>query len=164
MKIEFLKKLIGFAAILIIAFFLVGVFAGWQATQARFNVDALGRMIQAYQVSEGKTIESLADLPDFEVISSSDGLAAKSADLKKMICFGYSYDLQYLGKGQYVVSASPVGWFNSGYEFGITQKQEMKANRKNPDAQADSYDEVTRWRSIPRYEHVRTKILSEYLR
>lgn len=145
-------------------FVAVGMYAGALANQARFNVDALARYVVAYQAVEGKTIESLGDLPDFEIISSAEGFLLRSREIRKVITGGYAYDLQSSGGGKFLISASPVGWFSSGYEFGIMEDGELRMNNKDADASVDLPDELQGWRKISRADSMRTRQLPAYLR
>jgi hypothetical protein len=157
-------RIFGFSNWLIalpVMIFLSGVFllnAVTQVIQARFTVDALERYLKAYQRIENRTIRSLAELPDFTLISAGESLSLNSADLRKGgIYRGYVYDMQYLKGGKFVISASPVGKFPSRPEFAITEDGDLRTNMKDTDVIADAHDEVQTWTAIQRGQGIRTK-------
>ena len=147
----------------VVVFFAVTFYAGAQIKKARFAVDALQQYLQSYNLVEQKAIERLSDLPDFYLVSPSASLSLKSSDLKQGVNNGYVYDLQYLGKDKFVISASPAGTF-AFYEFGITDKGILRMNNKSVDVNADSYEEVEQWPTITREERIRSKDLPAYLK
>ena len=156
------QTLIGALAAVLI-FTAYALYVGYQAREARFAVDALEQYLQSYRRVEKKSIERLSELPDFYLIAPSASLSLRAKDIKQGIHSGYVYDLQYVDKDKFVISASPVGLFSS-YEFGITDKGILRMNNKNVDAEADSYTEVETWPIITREERIQTKDLPAYLR
>lgn len=135
-----------------------------QADQARFNVDILDQFIQSYRVIEGRQIESLSDVPDFHIISPYKSLSVRGSDIRGKMFGGYIYDMAYSGNGQYVISASPIGFLAPQVEFGVTEKGLLAVNTRNVDVQPDSREEVEHWKWLNREVGVRTKDLPAYLR
>ena len=125
--------------------------------EARLTVDALGQYIQAYKIIEGKSINSLRELPPFQIISPSYSFFLNSDNIKNGMWKGYKFDLQVLKSNRFVVSASPFGQFPGKQEFAITERGILKYNTENVDTEADSYEEVAAWNELPRMEHLRTK-------
>ncbi len=146
---------------LLIAIYYLNVVG--QTRQARYNIEVLERYIQAVKILENRFVESLAELPDYEIISPYDSLSLNLSRLRSGILEGYHYDLQYLGNGQFVISASPFGFFSSGMEFGITDEGILKVNNENIDFQVDDYKEVSQWKAITKMERIRSKNTPEYL-
>jgi hypothetical protein len=142
---------------------LLAIRAANEARQTRFNLKVLQRYIKSYKNVEGKQIEDLSQIPDFHIISPDNSLSLSAKDIRKGISSGYVYDMQSLGNGRYVISASPLGFLNSNMEFGITEKGMLKMNNKGVDPISDTYQEVESWPQIPSNEHVRTATLPEYL-
>lgn len=135
-----------------------------QARQARFTVEVLSRYIQAYQRVAGKLITTLADLPDFEIISAAESLSLRSVDLKRSpVLSGYVYDMQFFPPDKYVISASPIGLFAPDIEYGVIENGQIKINIRSVDAQGDSYEEVSAWDVDKGEERIRTKGLPAYL-
>ena len=135
----------------------------YQVKQARFNVDALDRFLRSYEQVTGKIIESISELPDFHLVSKSEGLELKSDDLKKGIYEGYVYDLHHAGTVDYVLSASPVGFMAPRMEFAVLRDGNLYANKKNIDETADSRDEVKGWEVLRRAMRVRTMKSPDYM-
>ncbi|MDP2654378.1 MAG: hypothetical protein Q8Q08_10155 [Candidatus Omnitrophota bacterium] len=157
------------------AFLLVSPAVAWglysylsiytQARQARFTVDVLDRLVRAYILVENRTIGNLSGLPDFHIISARDSLSVKGEDLRRGISRGYKYDMTSTGQGRYVISASPINDFQLSVEFGITEDGKLRANNKNVDFEADSYEEVKSWQQIVSLDSsVRTAQQPEYLK
>ena len=136
--------------------------AVYQVRQARFNVDALDRFLRSYEQVAGERIENIADLPDFHLISKSEGLQLKDDDLKKGIYEGYVYDLSGVGTEDYVLSASPVRSRAPNMEFAALGDGNLYFNKKNPDVTAETAQEVRAWKVIRRVR-VRTKESPEYM-
>ena len=157
----FKKWLIGVGVVFLLSLIVIMITVT-EARQARFTVDVLEQYLEAYQLVEHRSIESLSQLPDFDLVSPAESLSLKSQDLKQGIHGGYIYDFQYLGNGKFVISASPVGLLPI-WEFGITNSGNLRMNTRNVDAQADSYEEVEGWRLIPRKDKARSKDLPGYL-
>jgi hypothetical protein len=158
------KRFIVIILICAIAFLAAAFKAANEARQARFNVNVLQRYIEAYKTVEGKQIKSLAELPDFHIISTYDSLSVKAQDLRRGMVSGYIYDMDYLGGGKYVISASPTNLINSRYEFGINERGVLKMNNKGADPTADSREEMESWQEIQPIEQVRTAQLPDYLK
>jgi len=135
-----------------------------QARQARFNIEVLGRFINAYHRAEGKWVERLKDMPDFHIISTADSLSLRSADLKRgPILDGYVYDMQTIEPGKYVISASPIGFLAPGIEYAITENGQVKYHKADVDSSADSYEEISSWPVDEHMERIRTAQLPPYL-
>lgn len=153
------------AVLILVSFLALKVYRYQQVRQARFTVDVLQRFIQSYRLIEGKTVGSLAEVPDFELVSPADSLRLRGKDLRKSpVRNGYIYDLQDLGEGVYVISASPIGLLTPKLEFGITEDGLLKMNQAGTDALPDKHDEVQRWQAIKSVERVRSAAVPDYLR
>jgi len=135
----------------------------YQAKQARFNVDALDRYVRSYERMTGEKIVSIADLPDFHLISKFEGFQLKDEDLKKGIHEGYVYDLREMGTEDYVVSASPVGFMSPNLEFAALSDGNIYLNKKNLDVTADTAQEVRKWQVLMRAMVVRSQEAPDYL-
>jgi len=158
-----LKRLLLFALLIVLVVTFLFSKAVYQVKQARFNVDALDRFLRSYEQMSGKKIKSIADLPDFHLISESAGLQLKDDDLKKGIYEGYVYDLRGVGTKDYVLSASPVGFMAPDMEFAVLSDGSLYFNKKNSDETADSVEEVRGWDEIMRAMRIRTKETPDYL-
>jgi hypothetical protein len=161
---KFLTQVLWFIGIIFVISLSLVVVGANESRQARFTVDVLEQYLQAYRLVKHQWIESLNQLPDFYLVSPGESLSLRSKDLKQGIKDGYSYDLQYVGNGKFVISASPAGLAPFCPEFGITDKGDLRINRNNTDLEADSYQEVEGWPILPRKEKVRSKVLPEYLK
>ena len=127
-----------------------------QMRLAQFRLDVLASLIRSLYLTEERQIESFQDLPDFHIVSYFDGLSFRKSDLKGGIVDGFIYDMQYLGQGKYVISASPVGVFAPKVELGITHQGYLMLNNKNIDSSADSFEEVAGWEPTIRYDRPMT--------
>ncbi len=159
-----IKRLFVFVLLIagVVAFFFFRTV--YQARQARFNVDALDRYIHAYEQLSGKTIKSFADLPEFHLVSQSEGLQLSDQDIKKGIYEGYVYDLRGGGTEDYVLSASPVGFMAPHMEFAALRDGSFYMNRENPDVDADTAEEVKGWSQIMRAVSVKTRDVPDYMK
>src|SRR3989338_2266598 len=117
--------------------------------QARFTTDIVYKIMAEYYKRYKIYPESFKKLPRFYVVSALDRYYLDSKNLADGRCRGYRYDLQLIGKDKFVISVSPIGFWPAPVEFGITEKGILKSNGHSVDGQADSYDEVEGWGTIP---------------
>jgi len=119
-----------------------------QARQARFNIDVLGRYLISSRIMTDRIVKSLAEVPEFEIVSTRESLALKSAAIRDGKEGPYRYHLENLGEFEFVISASPSGLFAPREEFGMTEQGILKYNTVNVDPFPDSREEVNGWESI----------------
>jgi hypothetical protein len=148
--------LIFLAALLLWAGLVVVLVPLNQLRLAQFRLDVLALLIRAHYLVQERQIESFQDLPDFHIVSYFDSLSFRKSDLREGIADGYIYDMNYLGQGKYVISASPVGVLAPKVELGITHQGYLMLNNKNIDSSADSFEEVTGWEPTIRYDRPMT--------
>lgn len=118
------------------------------ARQARFNVDVIYKVIIVYYNRNQSYPANLKELPRFYVVSALEKFYLDSAKLARGAWDGYRYDFKSFGKNNFVLSASPVGFWPAGIEYGITAKGVLKANDHRPDKGADLPQEVESWRAV----------------
>lgn len=127
--------------------------------KTRFVLHAAGRYVQAYELlnNDHNQIRSLADLPDFHLVSYDDSLSLESKDLRSRVIDGYFYDFQRHRDGGFVISASPLGpglW--GAVEFAVTDDGNLRVNRQGVDSRPDGYEEVKHWTIVPEWFDLRT--------
>ncbi|MEW5894958.1 MAG: hypothetical protein AB1650_04270 [Candidatus Omnitrophota bacterium] len=154
-----IKKLILIMLLIVtIAYFGPYLYRHHLTTQARFNVEALGRYVRSYHLVTGEPLPRLSGLPNIRLVSPSNSLSFKSEDVKSGISRGYSYDLKPIDEKRFVISASPLS--GSFAEFGMTEDMNLRVNIHQMDPEPDSYDEVKKWPIIPSLYSIITDIES----
>ncbi len=136
---------------MLLGFFIFKILAAGYARRARFNVDVLEKVVKAYYNANGKYPQDLGNLPKFYVVSARDRMYIDADIIKPKVRNGYNYDFQLIDGEQFVISASPIGFWNAGQEFGITEKGILRSNNFRPDEAADSHGEVESWKSVDRF-------------
>ncbi|MCR4337665.1 MAG: hypothetical protein NUV91_07675 [Candidatus Omnitrophica bacterium] len=149
-------------------FFVLGMmiflFIKNQILFAKFNIDALYRYVEAMYVIENRPIRDLKELPDFELISPSNGFRLKGQNLRDGVENGYIYHMELQEENGLIISASPRFSFFPQVEFGMTPDGTLHLNTKAVDATADSFKEIQSWPITPRIEDIRTEKLPAYLK
>ncbi len=129
----------------------------YQARQARFNIDMMGRFVEMYYDEHKRYPSSLSQVPRINVVSYGEGLLLDSNSFKDGTWRGYHYDYHPIAFNQFVLSASPVGFSSPKIEFGITEQRILKFNTFEVDKDADSYEEVNRWQNSDRLDSAVTR-------
>jgi len=127
--------------------------------KTRFVLHAFGRYLQAYKLVDGSQhpIRTIADLPDFYLVSYNDSLSLKSRDLRSRVIDGYFYDFQRSGDCGFVISASPLRpGFWGAVEFGVIEDGNLRVNRRGVDSLPDTCDEVRSWAVVPEWFELQT--------
>ncbi len=122
--------------------------AAGYSRQARFNTDVIYKLIMVYHDRNQAYPSSLTDLPKFYVVSAMEKFYLDSVKLARGAWDGYRYNFKSVDKNNFVLSASPVGFWPSGIEYGMTEEGILKANSKSVDALADGHEEVKRWGAV----------------
>ena len=128
--------------------------------KARFNVFALGSFLHAYNLVEGKPVETLSVLPDVRLACDGEGLEFSAADVRGRVSEGYYYDFSRKDAGKFVISASPLGMTGLQAEYGMLEDLNLRMNVEGVDTSPDSYDEVSQWPILPVWYELRTVVES----
>ncbi len=130
------------------------IFIAGQVRQARFNVDVLGQVIDAYFKTKGQYPSSLEKLSKFVVVSARDHLYCDNNYFKKRQHGGYSYDFNRIDSTHFVLSACPVGWMLGSPAFGLTEDGILRIKVSDVHFQTDSYMKVKGWKPIERLNRI----------
>ena len=132
--------------------------ASGYARQARFNVDMVEHVFKKYFKTKGRYPQNLQSIPAFNIVSVRDNLYLDAKMIRGGVFRGYQYFFSPVpGREGFVFSASPVGFCPAGNEFAIADDGVLRLNTKHVDPAEDSWDEILKWKVIPRIERIQVE-------
>ncbi len=127
-----------------------------QQQQAVFNIYALGHYIAAYEMVEGKAIQSLSELPDVQLVDYEHSLKFYSGQIRQRVSYGYYYDFQRVGDRQFFIVASPTRLRAFNKQFAMLEDMNVRVNIDAVGNGPHSYENIQTWPVLGVQYHLRT--------
>ena len=128
--------------------------------QVRFNLIVLADYLNAYHFLHPEPLKDFSQMPEFDIISPSESLGIKGADLRSGRLQGYKYALHWTNKNEYFITAAPDGILTPAVEYAVTNAGELKMKAGGG---GDTIEEIKTWPAVENRENYRTRELPGYL-